>query len=62
VRHGPYETRLGNFCFFRFKGGPITIKWTTDKIRYTFDAPYRPALPDEFRAHVANPADTIALY
>lgn len=62
IRHGPYETRLGNFCFFRFKGGPITINWSKDKIRYTFDAPYRPALPPAFREHVAHPADTVALY
>ncbi len=62
IRHGPYETRLGNFCFFRFKGGPITIDWSADKIRYTFDAPYRPALPPDFREHVANPADSVALY
>ena len=62
IRHGPYETRLGNFCFFRFKGGPITINWSADKIRYTFDAPYRPALPPELQEFVARPADSVALY
>jgi len=62
ILHGPYETRLGNFCFFRFKGGPITIDWSDEKIRYTFDAPYRPALPKEFRDLLANPADSAALY
>lgn len=46
----------------------VQYKWlrqdprSADTIRYTFDAPYRPALPSELSAYVAQPADTVALY
>ncbi|MSQ85413.1 MAG: hypothetical protein EXR10_00990 [Alphaproteobacteria bacterium] len=45
IPHGPFGTRDGGMCLIRFRHGPHVNVWGETQVPYTFDTPYKPALP-----------------
>jgi hypothetical protein len=49
--HGPFGSRGGNQCLIRFLGGHHVNHWSKDALRFTFDPPHAPVLPDHLKGY-----------
>ena len=47
VPHGPFGSRDGTMSLIRFRAGKHVNVWDTKQVPYSFDMPYKPALPPE---------------
>lgn len=53
IAHGPFGTRDGGMSIIRFRHGPHVNVWGPDQVPYTYDAPYKPALPPALKKQAA---------
>lgn len=53
IPHGPFGTRWGAVGLFRFVGGRHVNVWTSTQAPFSFDTPYQPVLPDDWK-HLAD--------
>lgn len=53
IPHGPFGARWGAVGLFRFVGGRHVNQWTSTQAPFSFDTPYQPVLPDEWK-HLAG--------
>lgn len=47
IAHGPFGARWGCVALIRFVGGRHENVWSKGEAPFSFDAPYRPVLPDD---------------
>ena len=47
VAHGPFGSRDGTMSLIRFRHGKHVNVWDKTPVKYSFDMPYKPALPPE---------------
>jgi len=52
VAHGPFGTLGGTIHLCRGKGGVYSTRFSRAEQPFTWDAPYRPVLPDQYWSHV----------
>jgi hypothetical protein len=50
IPHGPFGTRDGGMSLIRFRHGRHVNEWQPESLPYSFDTPYKPALPPELQA------------
>jgi hypothetical protein len=55
IAHGPFGTRWGCVALIRFVGGRHENVWTKDIAPFSFNAPYRPVLPEPLAAFALAP-------
>ncbi len=55
--HGPFGSRTGCTCIIRFVGGEHINYWTEEKTGFSFEAPYRPILPQHLAHLKDSPVD-----
>jgi Domain of unknown function (DUF4437) len=53
IAHGPFGTRDGGMSLIRFRHGPHVNVWGSEQVPYTYDTPYNPVLPPEFKKYAS---------
>jgi len=62
VAHGPFGIRTGQFSLIRFVDGLFVNEWGDEDVRFTYDSPYRPVVPDHLAAYAKAPYEGGARY
>lgn len=55
IPHGPFGTRWGCVALIRFVGGEHVNVWSETSAPFSFDAPYKPVLPEEMASFAYAP-------
>jgi anti-sigma factor ChrR (cupin superfamily) len=55
IPHGPMGTKAGFLALFRCKEGAFSTRWSEPATALSWDAPYRPVLPQELRRLIGLP-------